>query len=336
MGLAGLAWLGGGCGGPPVEFFQPITPAPGFTEAPGDPATFEELLRFDPDPACQPTVPRTLNARTEIRLFTGDGIPRESAQRFASGLARYFSHYQLSFFIRHDLLPVPLDHAIVLNTHAIEDWIRANTALGTAELSGSDASPALLEALGAAMFYNVKQFLHAYAYPKQNVLNVVLLKRIAALDPTPDEAPMAWGVAGLGLSDEVLNSLEGSDLGGDSLSTMLGEHDFTPTIFIGVLLSDFVLPAPDLVIAHEAGHAFGLEHTSSEKTLMTQGLKDCSASLNNTQLGTIDQNPLAAAALAPLGHLPPARPTLEELSFQHQAGRVLAVALQQLLHRNQR
>jgi hypothetical protein len=193
----------------------------------------------------------------------------------------YYDYYGVTVFTRHDVIQVPLDHALVLNSPAIADWMRKNTSEDPNCVSGT----ACEQAMGAAMFYNVKEFFHAYSEPPQNVINVVLLRRVVALEADQSEAEEAWGVAGLGLSQELLNSVSGSDLGTTSLADVLDETNFSPTIFIGVNLVDFVLPTPDMVIAHEFGHAYGLEHLEPQTygaNLMNPSAAACNLPLNSS------------------------------------------------------
>jgi hypothetical protein len=226
-----------------------------------------------------------LDRRTELRIFRGNGITMDDVVRFVGGLKRYYDYYGVTMFTRHDVIQVPVDHAIVLNEQAILDWMRESTSVDPSCTAANPPTTACNQAMGAAMFYNVKEFFHAYAESEQAVINVVLLKRVAALDPSSD-AESAWGIAGLGLSQSLINS----DLG--PLADVLDESNYSPTVFIGVNVTDFVLPEPDMVIAHEVGHAYGLEHldpTSYGANLMNPSASVCNLPLNQSQLTTIEQ-----------------------------------------------
>jgi hypothetical protein len=283
--IGGLAALG--CtSDQPVDFFEPVVQDPSFPGTPGDPATYQNLLAYTPNPGCAPSVPRKLARRTELRIFRGKDITMDDVGRFVGGLKRYYDYYGVTMFTRYDVISVPIDHAIVLNEQAILDWMRTNTSVDPSCTAAVHPSTACNQALGAAMFYNVKQFFHAYSEPEQNVVNVVLIKRVAALDPSPDMAALTWGVAGLGLSQSLVNS----DIG--ALADMLDESNYSPTVFVGVNLTDFVLPVPDMVIAHEVGHAYGLEHLELDvygANLMNRSPTACDLPLNSTQLSTIEQ-----------------------------------------------
>jgi hypothetical protein len=271
-----------------VDFFEPVVQDPNFPGTPGDQAAFQNLLAYTPNPACAPNVPRVLDRRTELRIFRGNGISMDEVVHFAGGLKRYYDYYGVTMFTRHDVISVPIDHAIVLNEQAIMDWMSANTSVDPNCASSTSPTTACNQAVGAAMFFNVKEFFHAYAEPDLNVINVVLIKRIASLDPSPDTNDMTWGIAGLGLSQSLVNS----DIG--DLADTLNESNYAPTVFIGVNLTEFVLPEPDMVIAHEVGHAYGLEHQAplvagKGDNLMNPSATYCNLPLTQTQLATVEQ-----------------------------------------------
>lgn len=306
-----------------VDYFQDVTKDPGFPGAPGDSRTYDELLRYTPDPNCVPLVPRVLARKTELRIFRGNGITMDETSRFIGGLKRYYDHYGVTLYTRHEVLQVPMDHAVVFNENAIADWMSAHSSQSPSCLADSYPTSACQRAMGAAMFYNVKQFLHAYAEPADNVINVVLLKRVASLEPSRSMALDTWSVAGLGLSQSLINSAAGSDLG-TSLATILDETDFSPTIFVGVNLVDFVLSQPDVVIAHELGHAYGLEHVDPAdygNNLMIPTATKCTLSLNSSQLTTIE------AATARYGNVldDASLRGLELLSFVHRAPEIMRI-----------
>jgi hypothetical protein len=302
---------------PQVNFFEPVTPDPTFPGTPGDPAAYQSLLSYTPNPACAPIVPRVLSRRTELRIFSGNGITMDEVVRFVGGLKRYYDYYGVTMFTRYAVISVPIDHAMVLNEQAILDRMRAS-GVDPSCASSTQPTAACNQALGAAMFYNVKEFFHAYSEPEQNVINVVLLKRIVALDPSPDAADTAWGVAGLGLSQSLVNS----DIG--ALADVLDESNYSPTVFVGVNLTDFVLREPDIVIAHEVGHAYGLEHLDPAAygpNLMNPTATVCDLPLNLTQLSTIEQ------ATARYGNVLDASkyPGPEILSFTNRAPEIINI-----------
>lgn len=321
--LAALLGLGAACESESVDYFQEVNAVASFPGTPGDPAAYASLLAYTPDPACVPKVLRKLDRRTEIRIFVGNGVADEEVQHYAGGLRRYFDFYGVSMFTRYAPIRVPIDHAIVLNDKAIAEAMRD---------AGTDpaclrTSPTLAceRAYGAGMFYNVKQFLRAYAEPDRNVFNLVLLKRVASLGPSsdPETELMNWGIAGLGLSEELLNSAGGTDLG-TSLADVLDETDFSPTVFLAVNLTDFLLPAPDIVVAHEFGHAYGLEHLEPADygaNLMNPSADECDLALNGSQLTTIEQRTAAFGNLLGMGRYR----GVELLSFTDRAREILDI-----------
>jgi hypothetical protein len=280
--------------GPHVDFFQEVTPAGSFPGTAGDPAAYASLYAYTPHPNCAPDVPRQLDRRTEVRLFYGNGVDPDEIPRYAGGLQRYYDFYGVKMFTRYDPIAVPLDHAIVLNDAAIMAWMRDVAGVDPTCLLSPYADLPCEQAYGAALFYNVKEFLHAYAEPDRTVINLVLLKRVASLDPSAENELLNWGIAGLGLSQELINSGGASDAG--ALADIIDETGFSPTVFIAVNLTDFILKEPDIVVAHEFGHAYGLEHVEQGRdpdyytNLMQPTADDCDLSLNSSQLAVIEQN----------------------------------------------
>ena len=306
-----------------VDFFQKVTRDPGFPGTPGDPAAYQSVFAYTPDPNCVPDVPRTLNRKTEVRIFTGNGVAASEINRYAGGLQRYYDFYGVSMFTRHDPIAVPLDHAITLNEGAIANYMRATAGVDPSCVNSYYPTTACEQAYGAAAFYNVKEFLHAYAEPDGNVINLVLLKRVASLDPGSDSSVLNWGIAGLGLSEALVNSGSSSDAGGD-LAAILNESGYAPTVFIAVNVTDFVLREPDIVVAHEFGHAYTLEHVDPAvygPNLMNPTASACDLSLDSSQLTTIEQqtarygNLLAGSTYS----------GSELLSFTHRAPEILGI-----------
>jgi hypothetical protein len=276
-----------------VDFFQTVTPAPSFPGTAGDAAAYQNLFAYTPDSKCAPQVPRQLDRKTEVRIFVGNGVAASEIGRYAGGLQRYYDYYGVTMFTRYDPIAVPLDHAIVLNDAVIADWMREVAGVDPVCLNSLYPTVACEQAYGAAMLYNVKQFLRAYAEPDRNVINLVLLKRVASLNPGAETGLLNWGIAGLGLSEALVNSAGGSDVS-VSLADALDEAGFSPTVFIAVNLTDFLLREPDIVVAHEFGHAYGLPHLEPGDSgygtnLMDPDASECDLSLRSDQLTTIEQ-----------------------------------------------
>jgi hypothetical protein len=304
--------------GPHVDFFQTVTPVASFPGTAGDPAAYENLYAYTPNPKCVPDVPQKLDRKTEVRLFYGNGVDANEIPRYAGGLQRYYDYYGVKMLTRHDPISVPLDHAIVLNDTAIANWMREVAGVDPVCLSSYNPGLDCEQAYGAAMFYNVKQFLRAYAEPDRTVVNLVLLKRVASLDPGAENALFNWGIAGLGLSEELINSGGSSDVG--ALAEIIDETGFSPTVFIAVNLVDFILKEPDIVVAHEFGHAYGLEHVDYYTNLMKPTAEECDLSLDSSQLATIEQNTARYGDVL----LPSRLQGPELVSFIHRAPEIMA------------
>jgi hypothetical protein len=301
-----------------TNFFQDLSKDPGFPGSAGDRGTYQSLFSYTPDPACKPNVPRVLHGATEVRVFRGNGISMDDVGHFLGGLKRYYDFYGVDLYTRHEAISVGLDHAVVYNDEAVANMMQSQ-GMDPACADSRYATLSCERAMGAAIFHNVKEFLRLYAEPKQDVINVVLLKHIAAWDFSAEYGD-AWGIAGLGLSEALVNSDAAYDLG-VSLADILNESDFSPTVFIGVNLVDFILRDPDVVIAHEFGHAYGLEHVDNTDNLMNPEAVDCNQSLSSSQLSMIEKQTSLAGNLLATGRYAPH----ELLSFTHRAPEILSI-----------
>ena len=56
-----------------VDFFQTVTPAPSFPGTTGDPAAYQNLFAYTPDPKCAPEILEIVRARVAARAVAGGG-----------------------------------------------------------------------------------------------------------------------------------------------------------------------------------------------------------------------------------------------------------------------
>jgi hypothetical protein len=117
---------------------------------------------------------------------------------------------------------------------------------------------------------------------------VVLFDRTVGDDVSKDlEAFKTF--LGFGFSPELLSSFPADDPGARLYGYLGVEGEFTPSIFLGVQPVNTYLEVPDVAIAHEIGHAYGLLHVPTSGNLLNQGDIDCDLELDDTQLGRVKQ-----------------------------------------------
>lgn len=288
LALAALVTVPG-CGDDEPSLFQDVTADPSFPGVPGDEAEFAGLFAYTPLSGCTPAVSRRLEARTELRVFRGRGVSDADVRWFLGGLQRYFDHYGVRMFTRHRAIDVPLTHALTFDVDAIEAWVRRNTDVDPSREPRTPAEEErLLQAVGQAILYNTRAFVRAYGQPRRDVVNVLLLPDMVGGRVDPQLGPLAQALVGLGLSPELLAAVA-SDDPARLFYQWLGTGEFTPVAIVGVGRVRRVLREPDIVIAHEVGHAYGLVHRDETDNLMNQGTLDCRLSLNAAQLDRVEQ-----------------------------------------------
>ena len=104
-------------------------------------------------------------------------------------------------------------------------------------------------------------------------------------------------LVGLGLSPQLFRNIAASDAS-KNLFTLMGLPEaFTPTLLVGHRDIVRLAKTPDVVVAHELGHAMGLQHTFVEGDLMTQGSGShgCVPGLTDSEIDTLQDGALSLA-----------------------------------------
>ncbi len=301
--LAVVLAVPGACGGDDgPAFFRPLDKDARFPGNPESDSQFEALFRYDPVAECAAAVPRKLGGAKELRVFRHRSVTDADLRFFLGGLRRYYDQYGVRMFTRHLAIDVPFDHALTLDIKAITAYAQSRTKI---DLRRDVLTPAeeaeVLRLVGEAIFFNVREFLRVYGQPRLDQVNVWLLPQVAAGNPEdPDLKMLAAVVAGLGLSPELLDSAPPDDPA-RQLYDWVGTKSFTPAAMVGVKLVRSALRYPDIVIAHEVGHAFGLIHTTAMGNLLNQGQLDCNLALSAAQIDQVEQVTRRAVHVLPRG-----------------------------------
>lgn len=269
--------------------FEPLAADRGFPGVAGNEADFESIFKYDTIAECAPMVPRLLDAKTELRIFRHNSITDADVKLFLGGLRRYYDRYGVRMFTRYKVINVPYDHILTLDLKAIIEYVSKRTSLDPASTQlTADQQKELTKLFGEAAFFNIREFMKAYGQPRLNQVSVWLLPQIATGKGDPELEMLSAGIAGLGLSPELIDTAPPDDPS-RLLYDWVGYPSFTPMAAVGVNLTRTHLRYPDFVIAHEVGHAYGLVHTMMRGNLLNPGASSCSESLSSEQLDQIEQ-----------------------------------------------
>ena len=267
--------------------FEALERDPSFPGTAGDEAAWARLFEFQPLPGCAVANPAALGVVTPLRIFRGPGVSDADVGAFLGGLQRYYSQYGVRFTTAFDVITVPLHEALILDRDVLAARVRNETGVDIDADDSASLPPAeqdrVVHALGGAIMHNVRELLRVYATPRRAELNVVLLPEMVTGTPAPELQTFA-GLLGLGLSPEMF-----AEASTDDPARMLYEwldlpDGFTPTAILGVRPVNEFLLEPDIAIAHEVGHAYGLPHVAEAGNLLHPGEITCQQSLSTAQL----------------------------------------------------
>jgi hypothetical protein len=169
----------------------------------------------------------------------------------------------------------------------------------------------------------VRELIRVYSEPRREFTNVVLLAEMVTRDLAPELAKFR-GLAGLGLSPELLAKVPATDPAAQLYDWLGVAGDFSPIAIVGVNPVETFLDEPDIVIAHELGHTYGLVHTVDVGNLLHQGETDCWLALSTSQLDEI------RLATGPIAH---AQGGVEAMSLTSRAGEFVGAVRDMVLHR---
>lgn len=249
-----------------------------------------------------------LSGERELRLFASGAV---NLSGLTQGLARYYNRHSLTFFSQSPVRSAGTTYALDTNEDALGRALAAQ--FPNDDLSNEAALMAdpvkwnrIVTFVANFMLRPIIDFARANGTVGQGATNFVVIPNLESPAGTKLGGP-GTSLVGLAVSGPLLAKFAAtmSDEGAIWQGVALPPN-FTPMMFLGDnIIRQTTGRYPDLrdlVVAHEFGHASGLEHTDTPRNLMfpavTPGENTCVDGLTDDQLATMRTNLGVGAAAA--------------------------------------